>query len=216
MRFRQAGLLLLDLLLARLHVLLPRPDVLLPRLHFRLSQRDLVLRALERLTRREAVLPQLLLPLQICLSLYEVRLRRRQAGLRLLDREARLLEPRLRGGHARLAALQASFELPRVDLEQELTRLDPLAFFDGEARDAPHLVGRDVHLALRLDLAGRGHDRLEVARPNRLGVHGDAGLAPEVHVRADRRGGDDKDGHSNQDLFTRAHRLPGFTIERPR
>ena len=51
-----------------------------------------------------------------------------------------LREARLGGSHRRLAALQLTFKLSRVDFEQELTRLDALAFLDREPRHPAHLV----------------------------------------------------------------------------
>ena len=118
--------------------------------------------------------PQLLLALQVLP-------RQLQRGARLLDRGARLLQRRSRGGNARFTALQLAFERLGIDLEQELAGVDALAFLHGEPGDAAHRVGGDVDLPLRLDLARRRDDRLEVAPAQRFDGHGwHIRRAPEV------------------------------------
>ena len=63
---------------------------------------------------------------------------RSRLALRLFDaRCVALLQRRLRGGDAGLAALELARERARIDFEQELAGLDPLAFLDGQPRDLP-------------------------------------------------------------------------------
>ena len=123
---------------------------------------------------------------------------------------ARLLQRRLGGGDAGLAALQLAFERARIDLEQELAGLDALAFLDREPRDAAHGVRRDVDLTLRLDLARRRDDGFEVARAERFGVDAQAGVAPEVQVGRDDGGADHDDTNDDENLFP-GHRISSRT-----
>ena len=102
----------------------------------------------------------------------------------------------------RLAPLQLAFERSRVDLEQELAGLDPLALFDGEPRDAAHLVGRDVDLPFRLNLAGRPRRTLRgpVARSASTVT-----LSPVsrlyIQVCGDDGGADEDDAEDDETLF---------------
>ena len=137
---RQARLLLLDLLFARFDFLLPRGDLLLAPLDVGLSHGDLVLRALERLAVVRPSFHRSCWRFRFCCDEFEGGLRLLAGCLRRGDADARLSQARLGGGDGRLAALQLPFELPRVDLEQELARLDALAFLDGQPRDSAHLV----------------------------------------------------------------------------
>ena len=197
LRGREAGLLLLDLLLAGL-------DLLLASLELRFPAFDLVLRAFERFTRRQAAFPELVLAL-------EVLPREIERDTRLLDVGPRLLQRRPRGGHARLAALELSLERARIDLEQELAGAHALAFFHRETRDPSHRVGGDIDLALRLDLARRGDDGFEIADAQRF--HGDLrGVGPvrEVRPRAAGRRQDQDDG-ADDPLLLPCHAVPPVT-----
>ena len=158
-----------------LHAQPLRLDLLLLRAQVRLPHLEVVLGAVERLARREAALPELLLALEVVLGLLQRRPRALERELELLGRRARRRERRLR-------ALHRGSQIPRVDLQQELPLLDAVAFVDRQIGDAAHRVGADVDVALRLDLARRGHDRFEVALLDRFGVDGDAGLALELEV----------------------------------
>ena len=57
----------------------------------------------------------------------------------------------------------------RIDLQQELSGLDAVAFVDRQPRHAAHRLGADVDRLLRIDLAGRRDDRLEIALLDALG-----------------------------------------------
>src|SRR5690606_14733417 len=113
-------LLLADLLLPGLDFLLAQADVLLARPEVGLAQRRLVFRLLEGFARRQPLFPELLLPFEVLPGKVEAGLRLFGVDARLFDDDPRLLQRRLRGGHARLAALQLPFERTRIDLEQEL------------------------------------------------------------------------------------------------
>ena len=127
----------------------------------RLRDPDVVLGAFEHFARRELLLPQLLLA-------FEILLRDGQLHARRLDALPRLFEPGLIGLQRGLAALDARAKRPRIDLHEELTQSDAVAFVDREIDDAPGRVGADVDEPLRLDLARRRHDSFEIAGADRL------------------------------------------------
>ena len=158
-----------------------------------------VLRALERLARGEATAPQILLSFQVLTG-------KIQRDARLLDRGARLLQRRLRGGDAGLTALQLSFERLRVDFQQKLPGADALSFLDGQPCHAPHRVGGNIDLTLWLDLARRRNDRLEIAAARRF--HGDgrsiAAAKPERQTGA----GDDDDDDADDPGPLSPHAVP--------
>jgi hypothetical protein len=54
-------------------------------------------------------------------------------------------------------------------LQQKLSNLDAVAFVDRQIDDSPRCVGADVDQALRLNLARRRDDRLEIAGLDALG-----------------------------------------------
>jgi hypothetical protein len=60
----------------------------------------------------------------------------------------------LSGGDAGFAALQLSFELLGIDLEQELSGLDAFTLLDGDTSNTSRGVRRDVDLTLGLNLPG--------------------------------------------------------------
>ena len=91
-----------------------------------------------------------------------------QLHARRLDALPRLVERRFGALQRRLAALDARAQRPRIDLHQELSQRHAVAFVDGEIDDASRCVGADVDEPLRLNLARRRDDRLEVARADRL------------------------------------------------
>ena len=123
----------------------------------RLREPHVVLRAFEHFARRELLLPELLLPLEILL-------RDGQLHARRLDALARLLEAGLVGLQRSLAALDSRPKRSRIDLHQELAQRDAVAFVDREIDDPPRRVGADVDEPFRLDLARCRHDGLEIAR----------------------------------------------------
>ncbi len=131
--------LLSDLLLARGHFLLAR-------FHLCLAHACIVLGALEGLARRQLVLPEVLLALQVAVSPVEI-------GLCGLDRHPCAFESRTCRENGGLASLHGRLERARVELQQKLAAGDFIAFIDRHAGHASDGVRADVDRALRLNLA---------------------------------------------------------------
>jgi len=74
-----------------------------------------------------------------------------------------LHQGRLTRGEEPLQPLDGRLVLGRVDLDQELTPLDQIAFLDAKLDDPPGDVGADVDLGLGLDLPARRDRRHQVA-----------------------------------------------------
>ncbi len=97
-------------------------------------------------------------------SRWRLALSRASCKIRLggLDVDAGLLQPCRGALDRRFTPLHRAAQRVGIDLEQELTRLDAVALFDGQLGDAAHLHRADVHEALRLDLARRRHQLRQV------------------------------------------------------
>ena len=100
--------------------------------------------------------------------------------VRALEGDTRNLEvglsPRKLGARAvhRLVRLRRSRrETRRIDAGQDLPLLDAGPFLDEEAHDATGDVGRDIDVALGLDLTGGGDERSEIAARDLGHLHGD-------------------------------------------
>lgn len=116
---------------------------------------------------------------------------------RRFDGLPRLFERRFCAAERRLAAFDPCAQCPRVDLHEELAKRHPVAFVDREVDDSSGCIGADVDEPLRLNLAGRRHEGLEVAGADRLGGdHRRRGAArpPGVSAgRAERNQRDNRD-----------------------
>ena len=178
-----------------------RLDLLLLRPQVRLAHPQIVFCPLERFTRRQATLPQLLLPTQIVFRLLQ-----RYPGA--VERQAQLFHLRLRRLQRGLGALHRRPEVARIDLQQELILRDAVALVDGEVGDAPHRVGADVDRPGRLDLARRGNERFEPALLDRFRIDGDAFAALEVQVGIDDGAEQQHHAYADQNLLVPTQLLP--------
>ncbi len=154
---------------------------------------EVVLGPFERLARRDALGPQIFLPREVLLPLVELHFRR-------LDRLPHLFERALGGLKRRAAVVHARAQRPRVDLQQELPFRDGVAFIHGEVDDAPGGFRGDVDETLGLDLAGRRHNRFEIARFDRFDGDDERRLPLEVEVRADERANTERTGNGDEDI----------------
>jgi hypothetical protein len=178
-RALEARLLLGDARALRRHLLLALGQR-------RLGGPDVVLGPVQRLLRRQLLLPQVALPLEGLLRLLELHPRR-------LHRLAQLGERRLGRPQRGRAAVDARAQRARVDLQQELPDRDPLPLVHGELDHPAGSVRADVDQALRLDRAGGRDDGLEVALSDRLDRDLGRRVAGEPQVRRHDRRGDDED-----------------------
>src|SRR4029079_12076648 len=138
-----------------------RADLFLALLQQRFGRADVVLRLLERLARRQLLRPEVALPRQRLLRLLQLH----PSGL---DRLPHLVERLLGGLQRGVAAFDPRAERLRVDLQQGLALLDPVGVRDCRVDDAAGRFGADFDQPLRLHLARRRDDRLEIAGPDRL------------------------------------------------
>ena len=127
-----------------------------------------------------------------------------------LQADARLLERGAGAGDRGDVAADGGFGVDRIDLQQELTGRDAIAFFHGEPGDAAHRLGADVDGLLRVDLARRRDDGLEIAPLD--GFHGDRGarLAP-ARERRRRAAADHHQHHHDPEPFLAKHGPPDPT-----
>ena len=149
----EIGLGVLERRLLLLRAQLQRAEVLLLRGEVGLAHRQVGLRLFERFLRRQPALGEVLLAAVGVLGLLERR-------ARALEREPHLLELRSRRAERGFAALDSRAQVARVDLQQELSLLDAVAFVDRQLGHASARVGADVDEPFRLDLARRRDDRL--------------------------------------------------------
>ena len=180
-------------------------DVHLPRLELGLAQLHVGDRLLVDFTGDETEGPEVRLPLQVLAGDFEV-----DAG-RLYGDE-RLLVGRDGGFEGSLAAVDDRLEVLRVDLKQKLPGRDPLALVHRQARDPPHRPGAHVDRELRLNGAGRGDDRDEIAPLDLLDVDFRRVGAFEQQVDGHERGAgqdyestdEELSGHVQKPRFVRA------------
>ena len=88
-------------------------------------------------------------------------------------------------------------------MQQKLSNLDAVAFVDRQVDDAPRRVGADVDQTLRLNLAGRRDDRLEIAGLDAFGRDQLAGILLEVQVRSNDRRAYQHNGSCDQNVLPR-------------
>jgi hypothetical protein len=107
------------------------------------------------------------------------------------------------------ASVMDSARDARIDLQQELSLLDALAFLNRQIGHAAAGVGADVDEPLRLDLARRRDDRLQISLLDCLSVDRDAfgPLEPDVGVRDPSERDSDADADQNL-LVPRQFDLP--------
>jgi len=104
---------------------------------------------------------------------------------------------------AGLAGLDGGLDAGRVDLHQEVARLDHVAFLHRQAGDLAHDVGADVHLLDRLDLAVGAHPGLDVLPAHQPRLHPQAVVAPGGGHAGDH---DDRDASKDDpQLLARGH-----------
>src|SRR5215471_482316 len=171
----QVVLGVLERRLLLLHAIALDFDLPIGRVGLCLLYLELVLGVVERFLRRQPALPELLLARVVVLR----RLQRRLAAVGL---HAQLLHRRARRRQRGFRLIHLAREVARIDLEQELPPIDALAFLDGEVRHAAHRVGADVDRPLRLDLARRRDDRLQIPLLDGFDVDGDARLTLELEI----------------------------------
>ncbi len=173
-----------------------RLDLLLALLHVRLGDLHVVHGLLERLARRQLLLPEILLTGEVLLRLQELRLRRLNRLLDLIDGGLSSLE---RGR----AAFNAPLEQLRVDLQEELADLHAIALVHREVDDAARRLRADLDQPFRLNLSGRRDDRVEIAGADHIGRDRQPFVLLEIEVRADDRAGDDEDSQCDENVLAR-------------
>jgi hypothetical protein len=134
----EAGLLLIELGLAVLDFLLARLEIALT--HFDLG---LARSSVSRVVKPAAV--------SSCWR-FRPGAPRRVGRARSASRRA-TARARAGAGDRSDVAAHRGFGVDRIDLQEELAGLDPIAFLDAEVRDAAHRLGADVDGFLRVDLA---------------------------------------------------------------
>ena len=173
---------------------LRRPlDVDLACLELGLAKLDLGRRLLVDLAGDEAQRPQVRLPLQVLAGDLEVDAGGLHGDLRLLVGRGGRLE-------GRLAAVDDRLQVLGIDLQQELPGGDPFALVHREARDPPHRAGAHVDRQLRLNGAGSGDYRDQVAPFDRLDVHLRRVGALEQEIDGDERGAGEDDESPDEKL----------------
>jgi hypothetical protein len=91
------------------------------------------------------------------------------------------------GGQHGLAAGDRGLERRRIDADQQIPALDPVALLDPQIDDPARNVGADVHLGLWFDLAAGRHGGHQVPSLDRLEPHLDARVpASAQHGGTDR------------------------------
>ena len=177
----------------------------------RFSRLQVVLGFLERFARRELTAPEILLALERLTRLLHLDVRRLDGLLHLIQRALRGLE---RG----CAAVDPGPQRLRIDLEEELALLDPVPLVHRQVHHAARSVGADVDEALRLNLAGRRHNGLEIPASDDLGRDHDRLVSPEVQARGGHGGAGRDHRYSDESvlpghLYSRQRRLDGGEAE---
>ena len=104
------------------------------------------------------------------------------------------------GLEGRLTAVDDGLQVLRIDLEQKLSGRDPLPFIHRQTGDPAHRAGAHFDRQLRLDSAGRGDDRDEIASFDRLDVHLRRVGALEQQIDGDERDAGQDDESSDEQL----------------